>query len=747
MPDRPFDISLFDNRWDNTPRSESLTWAEISARFRTPEIRFDKDGPLFSPARFEPARRLNANVKGLSLLTLDLDHDVTLPDVLSGLKRLGCAFLIYTTHSHLRKTDQNPNAEPRFRAVIPLETDVTPGRFPELWHWVKTETGLPIDEAAKDLSRMYYLPAVVSSGMPYEFVVHPGAFLKPSKAKSSATAPPAPTLDGIVANGNGNGHPAANGAAAATKLSGPPIVPDFGFELPPIVRKGKRDSTFIALAGKLRSAGLTPDEIELTLLAANKRVCDPPLAEGEVRKIARSAGRYDADRELTRIADDTISNCDDVSIATMFVLEHGHELQFNVDSKKWLVWDGTRWKPDKTDEVVRKAIDFAQKLYEEAPRLVKNKADMTIVQRQIKRSNTSNGIGAFVNLAKSILPVTSEQLDAKDYLLNCRNGVVNLETGELHRHNPGDRITKIVPFDFDPTATSPAFDKFLTTIQPDPEIRKFLQRSIGYSLLGVARERAFWILYGSGNNGKSVFIDLFSEILAEYASSTTSASVMAQKGDRIPNDIARLHGKRFVVIPETEENERINAALIKALSGGDKITARFLFGEFFDFYFSGKLWIATNHKPAITDHSKGFWDRLKIIRFSVDIPKAQVIKKDTLLKQLLADAPAVLNWAVQGAREYFAMDSLEVPDVIRSEIETYKYEQDSIAQFIDEACDVGLGLTINNAVLYTRYTNFCKDNGEWQRSQRRFTQNLKERGFTQVRTGNGRIWQGLTMKR
>ena len=250
---------------------------------------------------------------------------------------------------------------------------------------------------------------------------------------------------------------------------------------------------------------------------------------------------------------------------------------------------------------------------------------------------------------------------------------------------------------------------------------------------------------GNGNNGKSFVIDLFSELFQDYASSTTSASVMNSKNDRIPNDIARLNGKRFIVIPETEENERLNASLIKALSAGDKITARFLFGEFFDFYFSGKLWIATNHKPTITDHSKGFWDRLKIIPFSVDIPKTSVIKRDTLLKNLLDEAPAILAWAVRGTLDYFQQDALHVPKVIQDEIDTYKYEQDSIAQFIDECCLIGDTLSVENGLMYQKYADFCKDNGEYQRTQRRFSQNMKERGIAQTR-GSKRYWEGIMLK-
>ncbi|MEO5857403.1 MAG: phage/plasmid primase, P4 family, partial [Pyrinomonadaceae bacterium] len=210
--------------------------------------------------------------------------------------------------------------------------------------------------------------------------------------------------------------------------------------------------------------------------------------------------------------------------------------------------------------------------------------------------------------------------------------------------------------------------------------------------------------------------------------------------------------------PETEENERLNAALVKALSAGDQVTARFLFGEFFDFYFSGKLWIATNHKPIITDHSKGFWDRLKLVPFTQDIPKDKVIKADDLMRSLMAEASGILNWAVTGCRDYFDLDGLDVPDIIQAEIDVYRREQDSIAQFIEEACQtieqfkeadpntyiIPADFQVKNADLYKAYKKFCEANGEYVRAHRRLTQNLHERGFEQRNSG-GRYWQGIRL--
>lgn len=441
---------------------------------------------------------------------------------------------------------------------------------------------------------------------------------------------------------------------------------------------------------------------------------------------------------------------DDLANAERFLDTFGDDLLYSAEAKKWLLWSGKYWEFDNTNLVFDLATQFAKDLYKEA-------ID-DVAFKHAKRSNMRSGLNAVLEIAQRKKAVTMDEFDREPELLNCQNGTLNLRTGELMPHDRRHRITRIVKSDYDADATPDAFATFLETIQPDASIRAFLQRSIGYSLLGVVRERSFWILYGTGNNGKSVFVNLFNNLLGDYASATTTASVMAGKQSAIPNDIARLKGKRFVIIPETEENERLNSALVKALSAGDTVTARFLFGEYFDFPFTGKLWIATNHKPTITDHSKGMWDRMKLVPFTQNIPKEKVIKADDLMAALMAEAPAILNWAVTGCRDYFDMDGLDVPEVIQSEIDAYRREQDSIAQFIEERCQtieqcrtdhpeiyiIASDFRVSNSDLYKAYVKFCDENGEFKRTHRRLTQNMNERGFRQVNSG-GRYWEGIRL--
>lgn len=446
---------------------------------------------------------------------------------------------------------------------------------------------------------------------------------------------------------------------------------------------------------------------------------------------------------------------DDLATSERFLDMWGSEVCFLSESKKWLVWDGKRWRPDNSEVVFQLAAEFAKDLY--SPEKAVSKETIAYAQRV----NSRTGINAFLDLASRKKTIEISSLDTQPMLLNCRNGTLDLRTGEMHSHDRSQLLTKVVEADYpyeDPSIVGKSFRDFFTTIQPNPVVRAFLQRSIGYSLLGTVRERSFWILHGTGNNGKSVFVNLFNNLLGDYASGTTTSSIMLGKGSGIPNDIARLRGKRFIVVPETEENERLNASLVKALSAGDQLTARFLFGEFFDFFFSGKLWIATNHKPTITDHSKGFWERLKLIPFDQDIPPEKVIKSDDLMALLISESPAILAWAVQGCLDYFEVNGLDTPEIIQNEIDSYRREQDSIGQFLEECCETfieararapdsyhnPLDYRVSNADLYRAYKKFCDDNGEYLRSHRKFTQNMRERGFRQQNSG-GRYWEGVRL--
>lgn len=255
-----FEVSLFRNKLDNAPRLIRWSWDELCDKFRKPIVRGAKDGQLFSPAVFN-GTRAKVNAERLSLLVFDLDHNADFAAIKRQLISLECKYVVCSTHSHLRITESNPLAEPRYRVVIPLTKPIPANRFPSLWHYAKQATGLAIDESAKDASRVYYIPAIATPGAPFEFYAHEGETLNWERLPLPAVVPSHVSTKGTSGNGT--------------------IIPNL-----------QRNSELFKRAKKLYDAGLTPQGVETALLEINALSCAPPLEADEVISIARNAKKY-----------------------------------------------------------------------------------------------------------------------------------------------------------------------------------------------------------------------------------------------------------------------------------------------------------------------------------------------------------------------------------------------------------------------------------------------------------------------
>lgn len=495
---------------------------------------------------------------------------------------------------------------------------------------------------------------------------------------------------------------------------------------------------------------MTEPKLKLVTNSADEEIA---AVAGEMveRKKADALARTTGPRTADILPPEIVHTHDDLANAERFLEQFGSDMRYLAEAKKWYFWSGKHWQLDQGNFVYELATVFVKDLYRDS--------HDAATFKHAQRSNNAAGIDNMLKIARHKRTITTDDLDQRPQLFNCANGTIDLTTGEVHQHDRNDFITKYSPFTYNPDASCDKFLEFLDQIQPNKAIQKYLQQALGYSMSATYTDRAFFILYGFGRNGKSVFVDLFSRIFGNYSQNTTADSLMRKSGSGIPNDIARLRGSRFITCSETEEGKQLHESLLKALTGGDKITARFLFGEFFDFYFSGKLWIVTNHKPAIRDTSAGFWDRLKLIPFSTQIEKEKQIDKDTLINELLSEASGILAWLVQGHLDYFSSKQLTEPDEIKAEVAAYKFEQDSIAQFVSECCETvesfqaanpelftnDLDFRAYNPEVYAAYKKFCEANGEFPRSQRRLSQNLIERGFSQSPERGIRVWRGFRL--
>ena len=435
----------------------------------------------------------------------------------------------------------------------------------------------------------------------------------------------------------------------------------------------------------------------------------------------------------------------DLENARRFADRHRKDLRYVGKSKQWLVWEGRRWKPDDTGEVQQRAKATVRALYNAAAAI----EDLHTRTRHLgfaAAAQSATRIAGMIRLAESEegIPVTADQLDADPWLLNVENGTLDLSTGTLREHRQGDLITKIAPVEYHPEAPCPTWLAFLDRIMAGDQDRiRYVQKIFGYALTGDTREQCFFILHGIGANGKTTMTTAVAKAVGGYAKHTPTETLLVKRNDTIPNDVARLHGARLVTAAEAECNRGLAEALVKQLTGGDKIAARFLHGEWFEFTPTFKLFLAVNHKPTIhgTDHA--IWRRVRLIPFEVTIPDSEQDK--ALPEKLEAERAGILRWAVEGCLAW-QREGLGPPEAVTEATAEYRAEMDTVGAFIDECCTCDPEGEATAKRLHERYSQWCLDHEEKSVSQTDFGARLAEKGFTRGRTkAKGRFWRGLSV--
>ncbi len=436
----------------------------------------------------------------------------------------------------------------------------------------------------------------------------------------------------------------------------------------------------------------------------------------------------------------------DLGNAQRLVALHGVSLRFCPAWRRWLVWDGTRWRTDETAEIMRRAKDVILEIYRQASQIADDQLREALIRHGRDTEELKN-LRAMIALAESEpgIPVRPEELDRNPWLLNCANGTLDLRNGKLRAQNRRHLITKLVPVHYEPRSGCPLWDGFLKRItNGNLELMGFLKRAVGYSLTGLTIEQVLFILFGLGANGKTTFLETLTEMLGEYAMHTPTETLLVRRGDAIPNDVARLKGARMVVAMETEDGRRLASARVKQLTGGDTVTARFMRAEFFEFRPEFKLFLAVNHRPVITDTTDSIWRRIPLIPFEVKIPMDEQDKN--LQAKLRAERSGILAWAVEGCLEW-QRDGLGVPSVVTAATEAYRLEMDATGRFLAESCVEGPNAKVQASLLYSTYKSWCWDGHESQLSMKKFGEAMKERGLVSRRSGpSGEVeWQGISV--
>ncbi|HUX30537.1 MAG TPA: phage/plasmid primase, P4 family [Thiobacillus sp.] len=409
----------------------------------------------------------------------------------------------------------------------------------------------------------------------------------------------------------------------------------------------------------------------------------------------------------------------------LFIHETNDVLAFDKD-RGWIVPP-----PGESDRAAKQVLDLmrsmASERYLAAPDDYKTKRLMAHVERTSRAPN----LRAMVEMAKSEpgMMVSITDFDNAPMQLGLLNGILDLKQGALLPVSHDIKVSKRCNVAFDAGARCPQFHTFLVVIQPDPDMRAFLQRWAGYCLTGGVTEQKFVFLYGSGANGKSVFVELLAWLLGDYARKI--ATEMLMQHQRNPQgaspDIVALKGRRFVYANETEEGRRLAEARIKDMTGGDTLTGRVPYSKAdITFHPTHKLAVVGNHKPEITDNSFGMWRRVCLVPFDVTVAEAD--RDPHLLDKLKAEGPGILNWALEGLRQWQSR-GLAVPSKIEAATAAYRDEQDLVGEWITDHCTTGPGQTVAKAMAYRAYRSWALSNGHHPFAQGRLTRRLGDRGY------------------
>lgn len=442
------------------------------------------------------------------------------------------------------------------------------------------------------------------------------------------------------------------------------------------------------------------------------------------------------------------------------LLDQYHTLiKFCHPFKSWFVWTPSegRWKQDVDGYCYRIAKDVVRRIPIEAQRAPTPERLRQGFAWALSCENRAHLTG-MVELAQSDrrIIVQPEELDSNDFLFNLKNGTFNLKTLVMQDHVKSDNISKLAPYDYSPYAKCPMFIKYLDRIfrnrgEQKQDTLSFLQRAVGYSLTGSTQEQCLFLLYGSGANGKSVFLDVLNALLGEYGTVTQSKTFTTNHGE-INNDIAALSGRRMVCASENSSDTNLDESLIKQLTGGEDICARFLHQEFFTFRPRFKIWWGFNHPPAITDMTNSIWRRIKIVPFEEVLPESEWDRK---LAQKLIDneLPGIFNWAIEGLRSYYEI-GLNPPQVVKTATSNYKMEQDVLHDFVFDMCELpkenepfGKKFDVKASELYNAYKVWNSYNGdEKTMSSTKFGRLLRDKGFAKERDMYGIRYSGIRIK-
>jgi putative DNA primase/helicase len=407
--------------------------------------------------------------------------------------------------------------------------------------------------------------------------------------------------------------------------------------------------------------------------------------------------------------------------AELLVSLYGRRFRFVKSWGRFIVWTGTHWEEDvggiRVGQLAKKAVRQIR------------------ATKWRKRSESRQSRRAIVDLVREEknIAIALTDLDVDPWLLNVENGTIDLRTGKLRDHTKGDLITKLAPVTFDADASCSRWRRFLLeAMGQNQELVDYLQRFAGYSLTGLTREQSLIFHYGDGNNGKSTFITTLHKLLGSYATRASRGLFFKSRHERHPTSIASLYGRRFVSVPEVDEDQEWDEGLIKDNTGDDPLNARRMREDEWTFIPTHKLWFAANNKPRTKGTDLGIWRRMQIVPWEVTIAKSEVDPR--LPAKLFREAPGILNWCVEGCLMWQRTGLSPPPRVLAATAE-YRKDQDVVGKFFDDLLVFEPTGKITRPALRQLYESWCEDLGHLPVGARRFTQALRRHHVSE-----GGVW-------
>jgi len=442
----------------------------------------------------------------------------------------------------------------------------------------------------------------------------------------------------------------------------------------------------------------------------------------------------------------------DIGFSDAFVTRHCSNVRFATDENLWLTFvPGEGWKRDTTGTAIRAlSADFARELYAKAldrAKAFEAQAGIKIVSEAAALGNSSR-IRPMIGFAESnpAIAIGSHELDRAPFLVGVENGIVDLTDGQFSPHDELRLVTRRLATSFDQSATAPIFERFLEEVQPDENVRGFLQRWAGYCLTGAIREHVLPFHYGTGSNGKSIFLEhVLLRLLGSYGAKLSDSLIYAtERGSQPFLEIAGLCGKRLAVGEENAAGAGLNENFLKSATGGDRQKGRYHYAGFIEYDPTAKLALVGNHRPRVEGRDHGFWRRFLLVDWPIRIPDE---RQDTALpEKLMAEMPGILNWCIAGAIAWQA-EGLTPPNSCRAATEKFRTDSNVLAGFVDlfHASEDGW---ITKANVFELYRRWAQEEGipvNRQLSKRSLSFRLIEQGWLEGKVGHEKYhaWLGI----